>query len=53
MISYARAAPFVLSLPDILHRPRSSSGERQDGVLVGRLLLRALRRSTAGRRNDD
>jgi hypothetical protein len=53
MISYTRAVLFVLCLPDILHRPRSSSGEYQDGVLVGRLLLRTIRRSTAGDRNDD
>jgi hypothetical protein len=53
MISYSRAVLFVLSLPDILRRPRSSSREYQDGVLVGRLLLRAIHRTTAGDRNDD
>jgi hypothetical protein len=53
MISYTRAVLFVLSLPDILRRPRSSAGEYQDGVLVGRLLLRTIRRSTAGGWNDD
>jgi hypothetical protein len=53
MISYTRAVLFVLSLADILCRPRPSSGEYQDGVLVGRLLLRTIRRSTAGDTDDD
>jgi hypothetical protein len=53
MISYTRVAPFVLSFSDILRRPRPSSGEYQDGVLVGRLLLRTLRRSTEGGGNNN